>query len=323
MTTAITVVNNTAGGVVGNFNENLVRDWLNFNRDKSAATVRTYGRAIGNFLRWLNANGIVNPTRDDVIAYRDEICASKAPATARLYMVSCKNLFRWLASEGKYLNVGDNVSLPKLEDDEADCHKREALTLTEARKVLLSFKGKKSLKSMRDALILRILLNCGLRSVEIIRLDATDIEHRHGKHFLKVHGKGRKNKSGRVEISETIFNMILDYLNARGSKRAAGEAMFVSTANRNRGQRLSAKSISRIAKTTFRANGIDSGLVSCHSCRHFCATELLKQGVDIARVQKLLRHKSVETTALYRHDIQRATDDTVQTLSDILDNLVA
>lgn len=325
MTTAMTVAtNNTAGVVVGNFNEKFAQDWLDFNAGKAAATVRTYGRAIGSFLRWNVEHGIKNPARADVINYRDELCASKAPATARLYVVAVKNLFKWLAAEGKYLNVADGVALPKLDDDETDCHKREALTLEEAKTVLSSFKGKKTEKDLRDALILRLMLNCGLRSIEIVRLDATDIEKRHGKTgekiFLKVWGKGRKGKTARVEVSKSVYNQILDYLNARGSKRAKGEPMFTSTARRNFGQRLSTKSISRMAKETFRNVGIDSALVSCHSCRHFAATQALLEGVDIARVQRfLMRHKSVETTQVYRHDIERATDNTVQILSDLLD----
>lgn len=314
--------NNTAGVVVGNFNEKFAQDWLEFNAGKAEATVRTYGKAIGNFLKWRAEHAVEEPTRADVIQYRNELCATKATATARLYTVAVKNLFKWLASEGKYLNVAAGVDLPKLDDDDADTHKREALSLTEARAVLSSFKGKETEKDLRDALILRLMMNCAMRSVEIVRLDATDIEKRHGKIFLKVWGKGRKGKTARVEVSKTIYNQILDYLNARGSKREKGEAMFVSTARRNPGQRLTTKSISRIAKTTFRAVGIDSALVSCHSCRHFAATQALLEGVDIARVQRfLMRHKSVETTAVYRHDIQRATDNTVQILSDLLDSV--
>lgn len=316
-----TVATNTAAvAVVGNFNENLVADWLTFNADKAEATVRTYGRAIGSFLKWRAANNVESPARADIIRYRDELCATKKPATSRLYMVAVKNLFKWLASEGKYLDVAANVGLPKLDDDDADCHKREALTLEEAKSIIRSFKGKTDIKSMRDALILRLMLNCGLRSIEVVRLDANDIEHRHGKHFLKIWGKGRKGKTARVEVSKSVYAQILDYLNARVSKRAKGEAMFVSTARRNFGQRLTTKSISRIAKETFRAVGIDSELISCHSCRHFAATQALLEGVEIARVQRfLMRHKSVTTTAIYRHDLERATDNTVQILSDLLD----
>lgn len=320
MTTAMTVgtIDNKAVVVNNTFSEGWVADWLNFNADKSAATVATYAKSIKNFLEWLKSNGVVNPERADFIAYRDWLCGTKKPATARLYVVAVKNLFRWLASKGLYLNVSDNVKTPSLAE-EGEAHSREALTLDEARKVLSSFKGKTSEKDLRDALILRLMLNCGLRSVEVIRLDATDIERRHGRVFLKIWGKGRKGKTARVEISKTIHDMILDYLSARGSKFEKGEAMFTSTSRRNFGQRLQTQTVSRLAKSTFRSVGIDSELICCHSCRHFAATQLLLEGVDLSRVSKLLRHKSTAVTETYRHDISAKDDPCVRILSALLD----
>ena len=304
---------------VGNsFSEALVADWLAFNADKAEATVRTYCLAIANFFQWLADNNVTNPRRDDVIRYRDQLAATKKISTARLYTTALKVFSKWLASNGLYLDFAAGVGTPKL-DEEGETHSREALTLDEAKSVLNSFKGKTDVKDLRDHLILRLMLNSGLRSIEIVRLDTTDIEKRHGKIYLRVWGKGRKGKTARVEISKTIYNMILEYLNARGAKFKAGEPMFTSTANRNRGQRLQTQTVSRLAKATFRSVGIDSPTITCHSCRHFCATQLLLVGTDLARVQKLLRHRDASTTAIYRHDISEATDTTVQTLSDLLD----
>ena len=304
--------------VVNNFSTALVADWLSFNADKKATTIATYGKAIKNFFAFLNDNGIINPSRADVIAYRNELCASKKIATARLYLSAVKVFSKWLASKGLYVDFAAGVGSPKL-DETAETHSREALTLDEAKAVLNSFSGRKDEKSLRNALIMRIMLNCGLRSIEIVRLDATDIERRHGKIFLRVWGKGRSGKTARVEISKTIYNQILEYLNVRGSKRTKGEAMFTSTARRNFGQRLQTQSISRLAKATLRSVGIDSESVTCHSCRHTAATLMLKNGVDIAKVQMILRHKNSSTTAIYRHDITAENNNGVQVLSDLLD----
>ena len=305
-------------GVGCSFSEALVADWLAFNADKAEATVKTYGKALQNFFKWLADNNVTAPTREDVIRYRDELAATKKISTARIYVTACKVFSKWLASKNLYPDFAAGVGTPRL-DEEAETHSREALTLTEAKDVLKFFDGKTDEKSLRDRLIMRVMLNCGLRSIEVVRLDATDIEKRHSKIYLRVWGKGRKGKTARVEISKTIYTMILDYLNARGSKRVKGEPMFTSTANRNRGQRLQTQSVSKLAKAIFRKIGVDSPLVTCHSCRHFTATQLLLEGTDLSRVQKLLRHRDASTTATYRHDIEAATDVTVQTLSDLLD----
>ena len=294
-----------------------VADWLAFNADKSEATRKTYCKALENFFRWLTQNNVSCPRREDIISYRNELCASKKVSTARLYLTAVKIFARWLASRHLYPNFADGVKAPSLAEA-ADVHARESLTLEEARQVLSSFKGK-DVKSLRDKLIMRLMINCGLRSIEIIRLDVQDIERRHGKIFLKVWGKGRSGKTARVEISKIVYNMILDYLNLRGAKFKVGEPLFTSTANRNFGQRLQTQSISRLAKKTFRSIGIDASALTCHSCRHTAATLMLQGGVDIAKVQKILRHRSVATTEIYRHDITAATNDGVQILSDLLD----
>lgn len=312
------VMNQNSAVIVGNsFNESLAADWLAFNADKSAATVKTYDAAIKNFLCWLSDNEIKNPRREDVIAYRQQLCSTKKISTARLYTTAVKVFSKWLASNGLYLDFAAGVATPKL-DEEAETHSREALTLEEAKAVLNSFKGS-DVKTMRDKLILRLMLNCGLRSIEITRLDTTDIEKRHKKIFLKIWGKGRSGKTSRVEISQNVYMMILDYLNARDAKFTKGEPMFTSTANRNFGQRLQSQSVSKLAKKTFRSVGIDTSTITCHSCRHFCATEMLLQGVDIARVQKILRHRHQSSTQIYRHDLEMKADNSVQIISDLLD----
>ncbi|MBQ6131608.1 MAG: tyrosine-type recombinase/integrase [Selenomonadaceae bacterium] len=315
MTTEIVKVETRTVAVGNPFSQAMLADWLAFNADKSASTVKTYSKALENFFKWLAVNHVDNPRREDVIEYRNNLCATKKVSTARLYLTAVKIFARWIASRALYPNFADGVKAPALVE-EGETH--APLTLDEAKKVLSSFKGN-SIKNLRDKLIMRLMLNCGLRSIEIIRLDANDIEKRHGKIFLKVWGKGRAGKTARVEISKSVYNMILDYLNARHSARRAGEPLFVSTSNRNREQRLQTQSVSRLAKKTFRAVGIDSSSVTCHSCRHTAATLMLLNGVDIAKVQRILRHRNPATTEIYRHDITAATNDGVQILSDLLD----
>jgi len=56
---------------------------------------------------------------------------------------------------------------------------------------------------------------------------------------------------------------------------------------------------------------------SVHSLRHSFATHLLEQGEDVRKIQKLLGHKSIQTTEIYTHITSKA----IQGIRNPLDNL--
>lgn len=308
MTKAVTISGNSS---VITSNENLIGEWIRF-CDIKPETQRTYLKSIKQFYVFLNEQGISQPSRDDVIAFRDSLLQKCRPTTCRLYLTAVKMFIRWLASKGFCANFADNIKGVKV----PTTHNRDALTIDESKAVIKSFKGKDA-KTLRDKAIMTLMLSCGLRSIEVVRLDCGDIEKRRGKIFIRVHGKARDGKVDKVQLPTQVYKLIQDYLKLRG-KYKADEPLFTATSHRNAGQRLETQTISRLAKKSFKAVGIDSPRITCHSCRHSAATNMLIFGVDIAQVQQTLRHRNPATTQIYRHDLDEFNNDSTNIVANML-----
>ena len=67
---------------------------------------------------------------------------------------------------------------------------------------------------------------------------------------------------------------------------------------------LHPSAVQRTVKSAVRRSGITKD-ASCHTFRHTFATELVRSGCDIRRVQELLGHKDIRQTMVYLHVVEQ------------------
>lgn len=277
----------------------LFRQYIDF-LDVSKSTATTYTRALEQFAKWIQARNIDQPSRKDILAFRDDLARTHKPTTVQTYIVAVRLFFRWTYQEGLYPNIADHVKGAKVSNE----HKRDALTARQTAKVLDGAKRKAfrsgAPEDWRDYAILTLLANNGLRTIEISRANIEDLRATDGEMRLYVQGKGKDERSDFVRIEPETEDVIRAYLEERVG--ASGkEPLFISYSDRNRGARLVTRTISGIAKTAIRAAGYDSERLTAHSLRHTFCTEAAKR-CKREDVQKAARHSKMETTEIYIHD---------------------
>lgn len=263
-------------------------------------TRESYTKAVSLFIKWKDAHGITQPTQADIRAYRNELAERCKPTTVNAYLAALKMFFKWTEEENLYPNIAKNVKGLKLDR----AHKKDELTQTQAQKLLGSI-DRSTLTGKRDYAIIAVMLTTGCRDIEIRRADIGDMRTLGDFTALYYQGKGHLEKETFKKIAEPVEEAIRDYLNARGNLEET-QPLFISTAHRNAGERLTTKSISRIVKTRLVAAGLDSPRWTAHSLRHTAAMIALLNGTPLEEIQSMLDHRSITTTMVYAGHASKA-----------------
>jgi len=295
-----TVQQNTAIAERQTVGAELFNRYIDF-LDSSPKTVETYTRALRQLFSYFSLNGITQPTRADILAFRDELKASgHKPTTVQNYITATKIFFSWTEQEGLYPNVADHLKGAKLDRE----HKKDYLTSRQVKEVLAGV-DRSTEQGLRDYAMLFLMVTGGLRTIEVSRANIGDLRTLGDNSVLYVQGKGREEKTDYIKLSAPAEQAIRAYLKARGEKDEEAP-LFSSTSNNNRGARLTTRSVSGIVKTRLQQAGYDSEKLTAHSLRHTAVTLSLLAGKDITEVQQFARHANIATTMIYNHALDKA-----------------
>lgn len=291
--------------------QDFFNNWI-LSIDAKPKTVETYTRNIRPFIQYLLDNNIQGPTEDTIRAYRDHIAAEHKATTVQAYLIAVKVFFHYLEKQGLYNDIAKDVKNVQIEKG----HKKDYLTPEQA-KNLISQVDRSTLKGKRDYAILLLMLTSGLRTIEVVRANTEDLKPRGSYYVLYLQGKGRDDKSDFVKVAPATLEAINTYLKARGTNKE-GEPLFSSSARRNPGERLTTKSISRLCKEYLLEAGLNSDRLTAHSLRHTAGTLNLIAGGTLQETKDLLRHKDLNTTLIYSHNLDRDKNQSEQRIEDFI-----
>jgi integrase/recombinase XerD len=262
-------------------------------KDVNANSKRLYKRTLKLYFNWVETKGYLlsEITRAQLLEYKEELLSSgKSSLSVGSYITVVRCFYEWTEANKFYPNVAKGIKTPKRKQQ----FKKQPLLPSQATALLSYYQD----KALRDYAIVNLLLRTGLRTIELIRANVEDISYKGSQRVLLVHGKGRDEKDNFVLLTDKAYQPLADYLATRG-KVNSSEPLFTSSSNNSKGERLSTRTISYIAKEGLKAIGLDERSFTAHSLRHTTAVNILRAGGSLEIAQLTLRHSNPATTQIY------------------------
>jgi integrase len=284
----------------------LVLDSVNSLESKQA-----YKKAIADFLNWYSTEAAgTGFTRAAVQAYRAHLIEKNlAPSTINVRLSALRRLAGEAADNG-LLDSELASSIGRVKGMKAQgVRTGNWLTLDQAER-LIRLPDSNTLKGRRDRALLGVLIGCGLRRDETIRLTLEHIEPREGRPVIcDLAGKGGRLRT--IPIPGWLKAAIDEWAAAAGFD--AGRIFRpVNKGDRLSGPSMTAQSVFEIVKSYTSRIGLTG--IGPHDLRRSFAKLAYGGRAALDQIQLSLGHASIETTQRYlgvRQDLTHAPCDSI------------
>jgi len=248
---------------------------------KTKTTIKTYGYSLKQFFNFAQCQ--LNEVKlETLVSFKQYLMTlNYAVASVNNKLMAIKSLLSFAHKIG-YLTFNVGIVVKSVKNHE---NINDKILMTEEIKALIN-----NAKNPRDALLIKLLANTGLRISEAINLKWSDIKL----NKIAVFGKGGKTRY--ISIKDELLNELLTL------KNRFCDYVFHSnrlTPLRRENVHTMLKEVAKKANLTDR--------VSAHWLRHSTASHALSNGASLHQVKELLGHDSINTTARYLHTLNGTT----------------
>jgi integrase/recombinase XerD len=270
-------------------------------RGQSPATLESRSDSLSTFFRWLTQEGIEDVrevNRETIRAYQLSL-VNRPPGsvlttcTVHVKLIALRRFFEHLeATDAVLLNPCVGMILPKLEDRLP----RGVLSQAEARRIL-DAPDTQTKTGIRDKALMELFYSSGIRGEEMAALTVHDVDCKNG--FVRV-TKGKFAKDRVVPMGQKAADYVAEYLRKvrlPWSQHQKDERALWLCAIWPHGP-MKKQAIAVRVRDYKKLAGVNRP-GRTHLWRHSCATHLVQGGANLAYVQRLLGHRSLDTTAIY------------------------
>jgi len=273
--------------LVSDFEETLVAD------GKAPKTVESYTGDIRAFLEWLESKGNIftgNLKRYHITSYKNYLVQNNYEINTINKKINSLQFFNQFLMEGKYL-IEQIVDLRKDKVKLAAGSEKEVEVFTDAESEKLLFYIQSEEVTSRDRLIVILLLYTGVRVSELVNIKLRDVDLL-SMNLTVAWGKGGKRRE--MPLKDEVIESIKEYLQGERKDNKFLDSEYLILTNRS--ANMDRDSVNR------RLKRLDNKLnikMYPHKFRHTFCTSLLKRGMELTTVAKLVGHSSIQTTASF------------------------
>lgn len=273
------------------------------NNELSADTIHSYSKTFRLFRESMVANGYEEPTPQAVNDFQSE--GSKSVTTKALYNTHLRLLSGYgvscgLLAEPFYREDVNGISKKKVsaarqKPYEHVLDERDMVALITAERPV---NGRKSPTWLREKAEVTLMIQSGLRNLELRTLRPVDIDWENG---VIIPNQTKGDKVRAVAFPAAAQRAVKEYL-ASGLRPASagdGDPLFGTVGKDGVWKGLSQNKLSdRVYTYTKNILGEEKACRT-HAARHCYASVLLEHGVDMQYISETMGHSSVATTRIY------------------------
>ena len=149
-----------------------------------------------------------------------------------------------------------------------------------------------SFRTSRDLAIVGLMLLQGLRSREVIALNCDDVLFPEAQ--IRVRGKGSKTRL--LPLAPEAVQLLDHYIRLERPNLPTSP-LFVSLKGRSRGARMTPAGLRSLFRHHRRTTGVHKA--NPHRFRHTFATDMVRAGVSLPALMRLMGHANIQTTLVY------------------------
>lgn len=262
--------------------------WMRNQRGLVARTIQSYVRTIRDFVDRVGDDPVrytASALRSFIITWVKQ-CAPNSPGKAASAL---RSFLLFLVAQGRcsadLVAAVPRIPAPRLA-------KLPPYLSVDVVEKLISSCDESTRYGLRDRAILLLFARLGLRNADVAGLTLDDIDWKSGR--IRISGKGRRETH--LPMPQDVGDAILAYLE-RVRPATEYEHVFLSTQAPIRPMRACGTG-GRVCWAMKRV-GIDPPAHGAHILRHSLANRMLREGATLDSIGAVLRHRNVNTTALY------------------------